>query len=185
MSSLLSAATRFNRQIATGRLRFFHAAAPAGRLAGAVASAAQHAREHIRFPVDHIGVAVATLPRSAGYIRARACAPGTPIGNRRPCENNPGLLTSVGFMPDGRAGSRVASPSAETELIFLVYLHGGFRPLAMPHSRGRDLYAQAPVVSPQIDISPLNLLRNWRFFRVAFGSPARHLTANILKLLRN
>jgi hypothetical protein len=41
------------------RDRFFlDTAAPARRLARAVAGATEHAREYIRFPVDHVGVAV-------------------------------------------------------------------------------------------------------------------------------
>ena len=63
MSSLLSAATRFRRQIATGSgfsaLRFLDAAAPARRLARTIAGAPEDAGEDVRLPVDHVGVAVA------------------------------------------------------------------------------------------------------------------------------
>ena len=39
-----------------GNRVFLHPAPPAGRLAGAVADPAQNAREHVGFPVDHIGI---------------------------------------------------------------------------------------------------------------------------------
>src|SRR6185295_1844472 len=39
---------------------FFNAAASAGGLAGTVAGAAEDAGEHVRAPIDHVGVAVAT-----------------------------------------------------------------------------------------------------------------------------
>ena len=68
----------------------FHAHAPAGRLAGTVAGAPEHAGKHVRMPVDHVGVGVTPGRRSAGYIRAPACAPGRPTGNRRLYESSPG-----------------------------------------------------------------------------------------------
>ena len=64
------------------------APAPARGLARAVAGAAEDAREHVRLPVDHVGVAVAARARSAGCIRGRAYGPGTPTGNRRLCGNS-------------------------------------------------------------------------------------------------
>ena len=62
------------------------AAAPAGGLAGTVAGAAEDSGEDVRLPVDHVGVAVAALRRSAGCIREPGCGPGRPTGNRRLCE---------------------------------------------------------------------------------------------------
>ena len=54
------------------------AAAPAGRLAGAVAGASEDARKHIRMPVDHVGVAVAARRDQAdifGDRRVRRTGP--------------------------------------------------------------------------------------------------------------
>ena len=63
MSSLLSAATRFNRQIATGSgfsaLRSSTRPRRHAGLARAVARAAEDAGKDVRLPVDHVGVAVA------------------------------------------------------------------------------------------------------------------------------
>jgi hypothetical protein len=43
------------------RITLLHAPATASRLAGAVAGAAQHAGKDVAYPVDHVGVVVATL----------------------------------------------------------------------------------------------------------------------------
>jgi hypothetical protein len=43
-------------EAADGHRFLVHPAAPAGRLAGAVADAAENARKDIRPPVDHVGV---------------------------------------------------------------------------------------------------------------------------------
>ena len=43
----------------------FDPAAPAGGLAGTVASAPEHAGKHVGHPVDHVGIAVAALPDQA------------------------------------------------------------------------------------------------------------------------
>ena len=54
------------------------AAAPAGRLAGPVAGAPENAREHVRLPVDHVGVAVAARrdqPDVFGNRRVRRAGP--------------------------------------------------------------------------------------------------------------
>src|SRR5690242_11451106 len=48
---------------------FLDAAAPAGRLAGAVTGPAQNSWKDIRFPVDHVGVAVATLRNQPDIFR--------------------------------------------------------------------------------------------------------------------
>ena len=72
-------------QAANRHRLLLHASAPAGRLARPVAGAPENSGKHVRFPVDHVGVAVAALPRSTGCIREQACAPGTPTGNPRPC----------------------------------------------------------------------------------------------------
>ncbi len=52
--------------------------APAGRLAGAVAGAPENPRKHVRLPVDHVGVAVATRgdqPDVFGDGRVRRARP--------------------------------------------------------------------------------------------------------------
>ena len=56
-----------------------HASAPAGRLAGPVAGAAQHAREDVGHPVDHVGVAVATLADQADVLRYRGVGRAGPL----------------------------------------------------------------------------------------------------------
>ena len=59
---------------------FFDAAAAAGRLAGAIAGAAEHAGKHIRFPIDHVGVAVAARRDQTdvfGNRRVRRASPLT------------------------------------------------------------------------------------------------------------
>ena len=59
---------------------FLDPAAPARRLAGAVAGAAEHAREYVRFPVDHVGVAVAACGDQTdvfGHRRVRRASPLT------------------------------------------------------------------------------------------------------------
>ena len=56
----------------------FDAAAPAGRLAGAVAGAAEHARKHVGLPVDHVGVGVTPCRDQAdifGHRRVRRAGP--------------------------------------------------------------------------------------------------------------
>ena len=81
-----SAATRFRRQIATGSF-----STRPRRQAGSQGRSQVRPRmpgKHVRLPVDHVGVAVAALPRSGGCIREPACAPGRPTGNRRPCGNS-------------------------------------------------------------------------------------------------
>ena len=57
---------------------FLDAAAPAGGLARAVAGAAEHARKHVRFPIDHVGVGVAARrdqPDVFGHRRVRRTGP--------------------------------------------------------------------------------------------------------------
>ena len=59
------------------RLRL-HPPAPAGRLAGAVAGAAENAREDVGLPVDHVGVGVAAVgdqPDVFGHRRVRRAGP--------------------------------------------------------------------------------------------------------------
>ena len=48
---------------------FFDAAAAARGLAGTVAGAAENSRKHIRFPVDHVGVAIAAFGNQADVFR--------------------------------------------------------------------------------------------------------------------
>ena len=50
---------------------FLDAAAPAGRLARAIAGASENSRKHIRFPVDHVGVAVAARGDQTDVFRNR------------------------------------------------------------------------------------------------------------------
>ena len=93
MSSLKSAATRFSRQIATGSGFAFwsallDAAAPAGGLARTVASAPEDPGKHVRFPVDHVGVAVAARGDQADVFGDRRMGRDTPTGNRRLCESS-------------------------------------------------------------------------------------------------
>src|SRR3954452_5710090 len=49
--------------------RFLDAAAAARRLAWPVAGAAENSRKHIRFPVDHVGVAIAAFGDQADVFR--------------------------------------------------------------------------------------------------------------------
>ena len=80
-SSLLSAATRFSRQMATGcgaARHFLDAAAAAGGFARPVAGAAQHAGKDIGMPVDHIGVGITPRRDHAdifGHRRVRGTGP--------------------------------------------------------------------------------------------------------------
>ena len=70
-------------QAADGDGLLLHAAAPAGRLARAIADATQDARKDVALPVEHVGGRIAAAARSAGCIRGRAYASDTPTGNRR------------------------------------------------------------------------------------------------------
>jgi len=46
--------------------------------------------KHVRFPIDHVGVAVAACGDQNGYTRAPACAPDKPTDNPRLYGNSPG-----------------------------------------------------------------------------------------------
>ena len=48
---------------------FLDAAAPAGRLARAVAGASENSRKHVRAPIDHVGVAVAAFGDQSDVFR--------------------------------------------------------------------------------------------------------------------
>ena len=50
---------------------FFDAAAPAGRFARAIAGASENSRKHIRFPIDHVGVAIAAGGDQTDVFRNR------------------------------------------------------------------------------------------------------------------
>ena len=58
--------------------RFLDAAAAAGRLARTIAGASENSRKHVRFPIDHVGVAVAAFGDQAdvfGNGRVRGTGP--------------------------------------------------------------------------------------------------------------
>ena len=81
--ALRSAATRFRRQIATGSglalVLFLDAAAAARGLAGTVAGAPEDAGEHVRLPVDHVGVAVAACGDQADVFGNRGMGRTRPL----------------------------------------------------------------------------------------------------------
>ena len=77
MSPLLSAATRFSRQIATGCV--LDPPAPAGGLARAVAGAPENAGEDVRIPVDHVGVGIAPVGDHADVFRHRRVRRARPL----------------------------------------------------------------------------------------------------------
>ena len=65
---------------AADRHRFFlDAAAPTGWLAGAVAGAAQNARKHIGFPVDHKGIGIAAFGDQTDIFRHRSVGGTGPL----------------------------------------------------------------------------------------------------------
>ena len=120
MSSLKSAATRLRRQIATGSflpLTRVSSSTRPRRQAGSQGRSQVRPRmpgKHVGLPVDHVGVGVAAVRRSAGCIRGPGCGRGRPTGNRRPCGNS--RVRDIGrlqaFSPCASAVSRGPSQSA-------------------------------------------------------------------------
>ena len=58
---------------------FLNPAAATGRLAWAIAGASENSRKHIRFPIDHVGVAVAAFGDQADIFRDRCVRGAGPL----------------------------------------------------------------------------------------------------------
>ena len=101
----LEAADRDRLLLALDQVLVLDAAAPAGRLTGSVAGAAQDPREDVGLPVDHVGVGVPPVGDQADVLGDRGMGGAGPLAVDD-------LVEVVGILDVGRLQQKLQAPGS-------------------------------------------------------------------------